>query len=307
MSAAISAAGQALLEGAIDLHIHAGPALRKRSGDAWDIAEAGERVGMRGALVKDHDRPTVADADMANRRAGVAFEAFSSICLNAPVGGLNPAAVETAVRMGARAIFLPTDSAANDAVFWSHHLEEGGRAHVVGEDPRQWTDQYRVVTEEGELTPGMRDVLQACRAEGATVCTGHLSAREITAVVAACGDLDVPVVVTHAPVFSEASMDELHAWARSGALLELVYVFCCNGLSLPASIRRTVATEAALIEELGADHLVLSTDLGQQGNPPPTDGLAAFASGLLAEGIPESDLDLMMRRNPARALPSVSG
>jgi microsomal dipeptidase-like Zn-dependent dipeptidase len=110
------------------------------------------------------------------------------------------------------------------------------------------------------------------------------------------------VVVTHAPAFTGASVADLRAWADKGAFLELVYVFCCDGLPLPASMRRSVGQEAALIEEVGHERIVLSTDLGQEGNPPPVEGLAAFASGLLAEGIPEAAVDTMMRRNPARAL-----
>jgi hypothetical protein len=42
---------------------------------------------------------------------------LGGICLDAPVGGLNPAAVETALNSGARIVWLPTISAADNSPF----------------------------------------------------------------------------------------------------------------------------------------------------------------------------------------------
>lgn len=47
---------------------------------------------------------------------------------------------------------------------------------------------------------------------------------------------------------------------------------------------------------------ILSSDLGQPGNPLHPDGLAAFFEGLRKEGFSESDIDLMSKTNPARVL-----
>jgi hypothetical protein len=185
MGGHVSGRGRQLLEGAIDLHLHAGPSLRKRTGDAWDACAAGAAVGMRGAVLKDHDRLTASDAELASRRAGSTFQPFGALCLNAPVGGLNPAAVETAARLGARVIFLPTDSAYNDGEHWARHLDDpqGQRSHVVGEELRRYTQRIRVLDDTGSLTPETQTVLDTCVREDATVCTGHLSAEEVSRVV----------------------------------------------------------------------------------------------------------------------------
>jgi len=56
------------------------------------------------------------------------------------------------------------------------------------------------------------------------------------------------------------------------------------------------------IRRIGPAHCILSSDLGQQGNPLPAEGFAAFIGQLRTRGFSESDLDVMTRRNPARLL-----
>jgi hypothetical protein len=53
---------------------------------------------------------------------------------------------------------------------------------------------------------------------------------------------------------------------------------------------------------VGARSCVLSSDLGQAGNPLHPDGLAAFFKALRDAGIPEADIDLRAKTNPAAAL-----
>jgi hypothetical protein len=297
-----SARARGLLEGAIDLHVHVHPAVRKRLADSRELATQAAAAGMRGLLLKDHDRSTVADAWHANSAAG-GVEVFGAVCLNAPNGGVNPAAAEAALRMGAAAVFLPTDSARNDAEFWRRHLgDPAERAAVVGESPRRFTAELDAVDGAGELTADVRAVIELCAEAGALVCTGHLGSDEVTAVVDACAAIGARVVVTHAPVFTEAGPDLLARWAQAGAILELVAVFCCATQHLPTSVQRSFAVEAALIDQVGASGFTLSSDLGQVGNPPPADGLAQFIDGLLGEGISEGDLILMTHDNPARAI-----
>ena len=64
----------------------------------------------------------------------------------------------------------------------------------------------------------------------------------------------------------------------------------------------SIADYAGAIEEIGAEHFLMSSDLGQAGNPNHADGLRAFIRALRAEGISASEVDLMARRNPARLL-----
>lgn len=296
----VSRKATAALEGAVDLHIHVQPSVRKRIADSRELVEAAAAVGMRGILFKDHDRSTVPDAHHAAALETPVIAA-GAVCLNAPSGGLNPAAAEAALQMGARAVFLPTDSAHNDAVFWEARLGDvAHRTAAVGEHGREWTMSIDAVDGGGGLLPEVAAVIDLCARAGALVCTGHLSTQEVTAVVDACADRGARVCVTHAPMFTQAGADDLRRWAATGAILELVAVTCCG--HLPQEIMRSYAMEAALIEEVGAAAFTLSTDLGQVGNPTPADGLAQFVDGLLGEGIAEDDIAVMTRVNPARAL-----
>ncbi|HEX2849366.1 MAG TPA: DUF6282 family protein [Acidimicrobiales bacterium] len=289
-----------LLDGAIDLHVHVRPSVRNRRADGREVVEEASAVGMRAVLLKDHDRSTVADAWHANT-GGSSADAFGAVCLNAPAGGINPAAVEAALRMGARAVFLPTDSARNDGAFWRAHLGNGARHAAVGEEPRRWTAELDALDASGPV-PAILDVIDLCAASGALVCTGHLSADEVTVVVDECAARGARVLVTHAPMFTGAAPGTMAKWAAAGALLELVAILCCGGPSLPTSVRRSYAADATLIDEIGASAFVLSTDLGQAGNPAPAEGLGLFVDGLLGEGISADDIAVMTRLNPAMAL-----
>ena len=56
------------------------------------------------------------------------------------------------------------------------------------------------------------------------------------------------------------------------------------------------------IRAVGPKHCILSSDLGQAGNPLHPDGLAAFFKALREGGISTADIDMMAKRNPAKAL-----
>jgi hypothetical protein len=56
------------------------------------------------------------------------------------------------------------------------------------------------------------------------------------------------------------------------------------------------------IRAVGPRSCILSSDLGQAGNPLHPDGLAAFFKALRDAGISQADVDLMSRTNPAKAL-----
>ena len=77
-----------------------------------------------------------------------------------------------------------------------------------------------------------------------------------------------------------------------GAWLEFVY----NGL-IGAGKEFEFADYARAIREVGAAHCILSSDLGQAGNPLHPDGLASFFTGLQAAGISAADIRRMSQGN----------
>ncbi|MCK5553080.1 MAG: hypothetical protein KAJ09_08045, partial [Deltaproteobacteria bacterium] len=56
------------------------------------------------------------------------------------------------------------------------------------------------------------------------------------------------------------------------------------------------------IKRVGPESTILATDLGQVDNPSPIDGLRMFLDRLLQSGIPEKDLEVMVKKNPKHLL-----
>jgi hypothetical protein len=106
------------------------------------------------------------------------------------------------------------------------------------------------------------------------------------------------MVVTHAmntPVLmTVAQMQEA---AKLGAFIEFV-----GGSVGGAGGAERMDRFAAAIRAIGPDFCILSSDLGQQGNPLPPDGYGAFLLALRDRGFTTQQLDRMAKQNPARLL-----
>jgi hypothetical protein len=81
--------------------------------------------------------------------------------------------------------------------------------------------------------------------------------------------------------------------AGRGALLERCFTTPHTG---KVSWRRLLDT----IREVGPEHSVLSSDLGQPFNPPVEDGLALMADTLLEDGFSEEEITVMAVTNSRR-------
>ena len=117
--------------------------------------------------------------------------------------------------------------------------------------------------------------------------------------VRAARDLGIDrIVVTHAmlpPV--KMTVEQMKQAASMGAYLEFVY----NALIGPSKVFE-IPEYAAAIRAVGPEHCILSSDLGQAGNPLHPDGLEAFFRGLRAQGFSVAEIDRMAKTNPARLL-----
>ena len=114
------------MKGVIDMHVHTNPDLRLRAYDDFELCDAAVRVGARAIVIKTHMGDTSCRAALVNHYNRIVhgendFTMFGSITLNRCVGGINPAAVENALKMGAKVVWLPTSSARN-------HLEKLGKS-----------------------------------------------------------------------------------------------------------------------------------------------------------------------------------
>lgn len=269
------------LEGAIDLHVHTAPDVEPRCVDDWELTQAAAEAGMRAVLIKSHYALTADRAWLVERMTS-RIRVFGGLTLNEAVGGLNPAAVEAALKLGARAIWMPTRSAANHKAFFG---EPGLGLSILSEEEKLKAEVYEILGLIAEF-----DVILA---------TGHLSPKEIMALIPAAHSMGVrKIVITHPelPVvnLSIAAQRDL---ARAGVFFERCYV----STLLPGS-QVTLGDIAKAIREVGPEHTVLASDLGQKGNPHPVAGFGQYIDGLRSIGMGQQEIDVMIRRNPALLL-----
>ena len=111
--------GTVKIEGAIDLHCHYGPDMvgvfdgMTHSVTAVEAAQEAAESGHAALVLKAHDFATPALAH-ALEQVVPGIRIFGGITLDHQAGGLNPAAVESALRLGAKIVWLPTLASVQD-------------------------------------------------------------------------------------------------------------------------------------------------------------------------------------------------
>jgi hypothetical protein len=274
------------LHGYIDLHLHSGPDLRPRRFDDVELARAARDAGMRAILIKSHHTITADRAQIAGKQVpGIAV--FGGVALNRAVGGINPDAVEAALALGARQVWMPTISATVEA---PHR--------------RPACAPVRVVDDAGDVRPEVRDVLALVRDADAILGTGHLVGSELGAVVAEARRQGLrKVLVTHPehPLI-DLTLGEQRALAAQGVYFERCFCFSLGAAAAPPERWPTLAKMAAAIREVGPASTVLATDLGRADLPDPVEGYGRYLRGLEEQGLGSGELRLMGSGNPARLL-----
>ncbi|MEE2989570.1 MAG: DUF6282 family protein [Planctomycetota bacterium] len=280
------------LAGVIDFHVHSGPDSFTRSISDVEIARIARANKMGALVLKNHFTMTADRAWLAERLTGQ--RCYGGIVLNRAVGGLNVAAIERMLTFTGdrgKVIWLPTFDAENHVGL----LKEDSPAVAVVKD--------------GKLVPELEQIFKVIAENDLVLETGHSSAEECLLLIKGAKAAGVKkIVVTHAmadPI--GMSLDQLKQVASLGAKMECVWMTNLTGKnSHLASMRhwKKITSEdyARAIRAVGAEHFILSSDLGQYLNPIPTDGIKAFILDLAAAGFSEKEIDLMCRRTPARLL-----
>lgn len=292
-----------LLRGAIDTHLHAGPSLFPRLMDAVEAAEAARAAGMRGLVIKHHHTSTTERAYFAHR-AVPQVEVYGGVALNYAVGGLNPFAVDAALKLGAKIVWMPSVDARNHRNHFGELGKYGSRLNYRKPRAYDEAEGIAIFADDGGLDPRLGEILDMVAEADAAVATSHLSVEESKALVEEAGHRGVErVVVTHVGFVSAALSVEDQKWmAERGALLEL----CYSSLS-PAWRCTSVDQVVEAIREVGAEHYILASDLGQVHNPPPPEGLRIYVRLLLERGISSDEVRTMVKENPERLLGLTDG
>jgi Family of unknown function (DUF6282) len=280
--------------GVIDMHVHSHPDVFGRNMDDIDVAQLAKSKGMRGILLKNHIAETASRAALV-MKVVPGIEVWGGIVLNRAVGGINPDAVEWMHRIyGGRGkvVWLPTFES-------DKHVKTLSKPDARG----------LVVAPGGQVTPEMEAILKIIARENLVLATGHVHPEEIIAVVRRGRDLGVKgMLVTHGftnvPGITMAQAKQL---AEMGAVIEVCFLQFLAGPNAPLAFlthwtQINAKHVAQAVKEIGANSLIVSSDLGQSGNMTHPDGLETAIAAMKREGISDADIDLMMRKNPARLL-----
>lgn len=165
------------------------------------------------------------------------------------------------------------------------------------------------VAKNGKVLPETEAVLQIVARDNLVLETGHISPTEVMVVVERSYLLNIKnILITHAMAdVPGLSLENMQTAAQMGAFLELAFVNDLMGENAADEGHRnwhqvSIDKMVAAIKLIGAEHFVLSTDLGRKPDPLPAEGYELFVKKLMNEGISQPEIDLMMKQNPARLL-----
>ena len=109
------------------------------------------------------------------------------------------------------------------------------------------------------------------------------------------------IVVTHAnSSIWTMTPDQIKHCIDLGAYIEYCYLPCLwgEGTKMPQYQRQSIEDFASFVR-IDPTRSFISTDLGQAVMPHPIEGMRDCIVKLQAAGVSQSDIDLLVRRNPA--------
>ena len=274
------------LKGVVDMHVHSNPDIRRRAYDDFELMEAAIKAGARAIVIKTHQGTTMDRAYLCNRHNELVhggsnrFTMYGSVTLNRQVGGINPAAVESGLKLGAKVIWLPTQSAAN-------HLQK------TGQDPSGGVE----VIKDGRPVPGLTEIFRMINEFDAVLGTAHLSPEECFRTVEAARDAGVKkIVITHPEwwLVGMSLADQVRIVRDYDVILEHCFAQPLGG----GKYQSNMAANLEAIEACGYKNVLVSTDGGQIENPHWEIALEQYITYLWDHGIPEEQIHYMTRTLP---------
>jgi hypothetical protein len=284
-----------LLAGSIDTHIHGAPDVIPRKLNDIEIAQDAARAKMRAVALVSHVSSTAGRAFLAHH-AVPQVNVFGGIILNTCVGGLNPAAVQVAIKMGAKIIWMPTVSSLHfiHAVARSPFLKAlGGGVTEAG---------FTLDDENGKLKPQVIEILDLIKEADIILSTGGISNRESLLLVDEALRRGLKRVVWEHP---DATANKLPLEQQKTLAARGIFFERCWSLTHEATngkFRVPPEEYANAIKTVGAATTVMASDHGHPGIPTPVEGFRDFIAAMLSYGISSKEIEVMIKTNPAQLL-----
>jgi predicted TIM-barrel fold metal-dependent hydrolase len=289
----VAAQPEVSLTGAVDFHCHTGPDTAPRSINSFQAVRQAKEAGMRALVLKNHFLPTAQVAQLAQDEVG-GIEVFGGIALNRSNGGINAEAIRRMAQVEGhrgKVVWLPTFDAEN-------------QIRVFGQNR-----PFVPVVKDGKPVPELAEVFKVIAENDLVLATGHSSPEESIILLDAARRAGVKrLVVTH--VFTQrvrSTLEQMKQMAALGAVMELIwYVHMPNpapGVGGPAPTAPIpIADAVKAVQTIGADHFLISSDLGQAGAPVHTAGMRSFVTELKKGGLSDAEIKKILCTNPSRLL-----
>jgi hypothetical protein len=277
-----------LMQGSIDTHIHPAPdAYVPRLRDEIDLGIEACEEGM-GAIVFKSTYDTTARSvciaqkvvdKWAKEHNKKSTRLIGGIVLDRGVGGLNPVAVRCAARLGGKFVWTPT--------FDSSH-----QCNIIGEP-----NGIEVIGEDDKVVPELREIFKIIVKYDLVLALCHHTTRERFIMIDDAKEEGVKrIIIVHATEsLTKMSIDQMKIAAEKGAYIELS---CIDFRDSEVIWEEWLQ----IIKEVGADNIILSTDCGYAKLPPPAQQFKCLIFRLLRDGVPDEDLEKMIRINAEKLI-----
>ena len=152
----------------------------------------------------------------------------------------------------------------------------------------------KYLDDKGKVVPEMKEILRIIADNDLVLATGHYPSNESMVLIEEALKLGVKrIQVVHPDEYtSRWTIKEMKEWARPEIKFEIGAV----------GVLRVHAPEGQgwylrMIKELGADHIVYTSDLGQNVNPPCDQGTRDTIKRLLGMGITPEEMSKILKKN----------
>jgi hypothetical protein len=294
-----------LLVDAVDLHCHVDLEFSiskfRKALPEWEWLPRAQAAGMRAVVLKSHLWPSVSLSPFLAQLYSGAVRVETSITLNPAVGGLDPFAVEAAVAMGAKAVFMPTWGSQNDNDRGGFHRRLVPAFEHF--DPARLST-LSILDPAGSLVGGVQEILRLLLDHDVVLSTGHLAWAESLVLAREARRLGFERLVFGHPMSGSvgAPVAAIAEAAQLGAYIEVCWPTIAPGRRDPAEVVR-------IIRDIGASRAVLSSDFFGGSSSSPSDLLRMLLGALHDAGLSQQEIRQAAAINPSELLdlPPVAG
>jgi len=207
-------------------------------------------------------------------------------------GGINPHAVDHAVKLGGKIVWMPTLSAANHikAMSAGNSTFPKTSQKMLDPIPLSALDANR------KLTDDTKKVIDLIAEADIILAGGHLPASELHILFDEAARRGVKKMMVNHPTYIVGCSDtDIRQLVARGVKMEHSICMFIEGKSLKYSPDDL----AHLIEVAGVDNTILSSDLGLQGSQRPVDGFRSITQILLDLQMPRAAIRKLISDNAA--------